>query len=161
MDLKLIDYKAKEKVNGKWEFGFPYINEYGWSIFCLPHSNISFRQVLKETISQYSGFRDKDRVKIYYNCDIVRLEGYVWQEAYGAGFYTRTNDIDFVLDNTSFGIKAKVLNPPKNFQGTMSLGVIFNQNNAYHHLDYPSRMTVIGTIFDEKQDKLTNSNDFI
>lgn len=141
MNYKDLKLKAWDSFNGCYYYSKHYKKLSAFFKFienCIAGGN-------EITLYQSTNLEDKYRKEIYFDCDIIRVHDYEWSEKHACGYYRRKNDIDFILIDDFPNCTIKLVNPPENFEG-FSLQVLFNFKNMYSHLDYPSKMEIVGDI---------------
>lgn len=106
-------------------------------------------EVYPESICQITGLKDKYGKDIYFDCDIIKIPNYEYTERWGAGYKSHKSDLIFIVEENFFGNKIKILSPSN--CDTTSIDVLFNLNKSYSHLNYPSKMEVIGNIYENPE----------
>lgn len=141
MAYEQFDFKVWHKLNEE-------MLTIGWNgnTFYTASDLLKFGESAEYLLS--TGAIDRNGVKIHFDSDIIKIADYEYSEKHGAGFCNRKTDIKFILERTFFETNIKLIDPPKGL-GLMSPAIIFNRSGTYSHLNYPSRMEVIGNVFQD------------
>lgn len=134
--------------------GLPFTNDNNggviYQVVCNGNKHIVYHDII---LMESSGFIDKNGKDIFFNSDIIKVPDYEYDEKWGAGFKRCKIDLIFMLEKTFFGTEINIINKPEGLT-VVSLWVLFNYKNMYHHLNYPSKMEVIGNKY-QRPDLLT------
>lgn len=104
-------------------------------------------------LHKFTGFTDKNGKEIYFDCSIIKITDYEYDEKWADGFKRHKKDLIFIVEENFFANRIKILSPSNCDHASIS--VLFNQNNAYGHLNYPSKMEIIGDIYQNTEYNLS------
>ena len=145
-------FRGKRKDNGKWVYGFPYIdrNRNCAITYCeINFQRISF-EVIPETIGQFIGLCDINGKKIFEG-DIFKFEDEVWQSCYTScgtewnswevencgvvGFNEELSQYDFI----------------KYRFGQNSVEADLHENHDMTFADFITDLEIVGNIYDHPE----------
>lgn len=149
--MKEIKFKAKRKDNNEWTYGYLEKQavkgeEYYITSPCNEWIN-NCHIVIPETISQYTGLKDKNGVEIYEN-DIISATEHLTNGYIGIGEVDLYYEVNYIDRLSKYALNPRIINGK------------YNSNNfeldMFHYK--AEDIEVIGNIFDnsellEKSDK--------